>query len=104
MTDTTPPTGSVLINKGAASTSATAVTLQLSAADAGGSGIAAMRFSNGGGSATSGWERYRDVKAWSLTGGAGTRSVSVQFRDKAGNVSDAEPPRRAPSGMETRSS
>ena len=42
----TPPTGSILINNGAASTSTTAVTLNLLATDTGGSGLASMRFRN----------------------------------------------------------
>ena len=44
--DTTAPTGSVLINNGATGVNTTAVTLNLSATDTGGSGIASMRFRN----------------------------------------------------------
>ena len=31
------------------------------------------------------------TKPWTLPGGAGTKTVYVQFRDKAGNISDADP-------------
>ena len=88
--DTTRPTGSVVINNGAFSTTSAAVILQLVAADTGGSGFDVMRFVNGGGTPSS-WEPCQAVKAWTLTGGAGTKTVYVQFRDKAGNVSDADP-------------
>ena len=40
------PTGSILINNGAASTAAATVTLNLSATDAGGTGLLSMRFRN----------------------------------------------------------
>ena len=46
LTDTTPPTGSILIDNGAASTTTTALTLNLSATDSGGSGVASMHFRN----------------------------------------------------------
>ena len=45
--DTTPPTGNVSINSGAASTTTTAVTLTLSATDAAGT-VTGMKFSNDG--------------------------------------------------------
>jgi len=88
--DMTPPTGSTLINNGADWAKTRAVTLYLSATDTGGSGIDAMRFANSGGT-TSAWEPFQTTKAWMLSSGAGTKTVWVQFRDKAGNLSDADP-------------
>jgi len=88
--DPSAPTGSLLVNGGASSTNAQAVTLNLTAADTGGSGLDAMRFVNTGGTASD-WEPFKTTKAWTLTSGAGTKTVWVQFRDKAGNISDADP-------------
>ena len=88
--DTTAPTGSILINNGAAYAITTSVTLNLSATDTGGSGLDAMRFSNGGGTASA-WEPYQTTKAWIIARRSGTKAVYVQFRDRAGNVSDADP-------------
>ncbi len=83
--DTTAPTGSVSINAGAAYTGSTAVTLTLSAADAS-SGVVQMRFSNDGTAWTS-WEAYATTRAWTLTGGDGTKTVYAQFRDALYNAS-----------------
>ena len=89
LADTTRPTGSIQINNGAAATSTTAVTLNLSAADSGGSGVTSMRFRNTTTDPYSAWEPYQSTKAWTLTDGTGTKKVYVQFMDGAGNVSDA---------------
>ena len=91
LSDTAPPTGSILINNGAASTSTTAVTLNLSATDTGGSGLVSMRFRNGTADPYGAWEPYQDTKAWELTSEPGTKEVYVQFMDGAGNSSDADP-------------
>jgi hypothetical protein len=85
--DTSAPTGSIKINNGAASTATPTVTLNLLANDGNGSGVTSMRFMHAG--LTSAWEPYQTAKDWTLTGGAGSKIVRVQFRDKAGNVSDA---------------
>lgn len=82
--DTDGPTGSIGINGGAAWTTDVAVTLDLSAVDAG-SGVASMRFSNNG-SSWSAWEAYQPTKPWSLTATNGTKTVYVQYRDNLGNV------------------
>ena len=71
--DVTPPTGSILINDGAAYTNTTSVLLALSASDAG-SGVADMRFSNDGAD-WSGWEPYDTSKAWTLNLGDGLKTV-----------------------------
>ena len=87
--DAVRPTGSMLINNGAASTDSMTVTLNLSANDIGGSGLDSMRFVNSGGT-VSNWEPYQTTKSWTLTRGGGTKTVYAQFRDKAGNISDAD--------------
>jgi hypothetical protein len=85
MLDTTPPSGSVLINSGAANTNTTAVSLTLSATD-GTSGVNQMQFSNNG-TTWSTLEGYSTSKAWDLTAGDGTKTVYVRFTDTAGNTS-----------------
>lgn len=86
VSDTIPPSGSVSINAGAAFTNALASTLALSASDTGGSSLYQMRFSNDG-SAWSAWEPHATSKNWTLASGNGTKTVYVQYKDGAGNVS-----------------
>lgn len=92
--DVTPPTGSVVINDGAASTSTVSVNLTLSASDDL-SKVRWMRFSNDGASWSS-WEPYTVFtpspvyimnKTWNLTSGNGIKTVYVQFMDEAGKLS-----------------
>ncbi len=85
MLDQTKPTGTISINSGAASTNSTAVTLSLSASDNSGT-VSTMRFSNDN-VTWSAWSTYSVTKAWTLTAGAGTKTVYVQFKDAAGNLS-----------------
>lgn len=82
--DTTPPTGTVQINGGAAWANNFVVTLTLSD---GGSGAAAMRFSTDN-VAWSAWENYATTKFYMLSAGDGSKAVYVQFRDSAENVSE----------------
>jgi len=84
--DTTPPTGTVVIDGGAAYTVNQDVTLTLTPDDGSGSGVAQMQFSNDG-SSWSGWENVASSKAWTLSAGFGAKTVYVQYRDQAGNVS-----------------
>lgn len=85
--DTTAPTGSITINGGNNSTKKAAVTLGLSATDnPGGAGVRDMRFSNDG-TNWSAWEPYVTSKSWSLPAGTGTKTVYVEYRDGAENVS-----------------
>ncbi|WP_164744463.1 S-layer homology domain-containing protein [Paenibacillus xylaniclasticus] len=80
--DTTEPDGAVTINGGAANTNDTVVSLAISNPD----GTAKqMRFSNDG-STWSAWEAYGATKSWTLAVGDGTKTVSVQLQDAAGNV------------------
>lgn len=83
--DNTAPTGSVSVNGGAAATNNRNVTLTLAASDAL-TGVTQMRFSNTGTSFSAG-EAFSTTKAWTLTTGAGTKTVYVQFGDGAGNWS-----------------
>ena len=80
--DTTPPTGSVIINNNAAYTNSTSVTLTLTATDA--SGVSQMCISNE--NTCSSWETYTTSKSWSLTTGDGTKTVYVWFKDGVGNA------------------
>jgi hypothetical protein len=88
--DRTPPTGSLTINDGAASTYSTTVTLRITAND-NLSGVAEMRFSNDG-RTWSDWEGFQSTRSWDLTrfGGSGSdglKTVYAQLRDRVGNVS-----------------
>ena len=83
--DTSPPTGTVVINGGAAATNSRTVTLTLSATDDL-SAVAQMRFSNTGSSFSTA-EAYATTKTWTLSSTAGTKTVYVQFKDAAGNWS-----------------
>jgi WD40 repeat protein len=90
--DKTPPTGSLTINDGAATTGSTTVTLKIQANDPL-SGVAEMRFSNDG-RTWSDWESFSSTRSdWDLAryGGSvnqmGPKTVYAQLRDRAGNVS-----------------
>jgi len=80
--DTTPPTGSVVINGGAALTNSTSVTLTLTYADSG-SGVSQARYSNDGTNWTS-WEAPAASKAWTLILYDGQHTVYYQVKDNAG--------------------
>jgi hypothetical protein len=75
--DTEAPTGTVVINGGAAATNTRTVTLTLSAID-NLSGVTQMRFSNTG-TSFSGAEAFAPTKTWTLSTGAGTKTVYAQF-------------------------
>ncbi len=76
------------INGGAASTTSSSVTLELSASDPSpASGVVRMRFRNGGSTTWSEWFDYSTSKAWLLSEGAGTKTVYVKYKDRAGNIS-----------------
>ena len=85
--DNQAPTGSIVINGGAAATNSTAVTLTLSASDAL-SAVTQMRFSNNGTSYSTA-QTFATTQTWTLTTGAGTKTVYAQFKDAAGNWSTA---------------
>ncbi len=79
--DTTMPSGSMSINSGAATTTSSNVTLNLSIADTQ-TGIRQIRFRNSGGS-WSAWQSYTASKAWTLAAGLGTRTVDVEVENNA---------------------
>ncbi len=85
LVDTVAPTGSLVINNGARSTTFADVQLALSGEDVSGK-VTQMRFSNEG-TVWSEWESYAGSKSWTLTSGDGLKTVWVQFQDEAGNVS-----------------
>jgi hypothetical protein len=84
--DYTAPTGSLNINSAAAYTGSTAVTLNPSATDTGGSLTATMRFSNDN-STWGDWVTYATSYAYTLPPGEGNKTVYVQYKDNAGNPS-----------------
>lgn len=85
--DGTPPTGTVVINSGVGVTASLDVTLDLSADDSPGSGVAQMQFSNDD-AVWSAPEGYAPTRAWTLAAGAdGPRTVYVRYADVAGNWS-----------------
>jgi hypothetical protein len=85
LTDLEAPTGSVVINDGATSTTNRNVTLTLAATDNSGS-VPQMRLSNDG-SNWQDWEPFAPTKAWQLEPGVTTRTVHAQFEDPFGNRS-----------------
>lgn len=85
--DTTPPTGSIIINGGAPVTNNATVTLTLSAADP--SGVTQMCFSHTAASCTTSPIAYATSFSWTLSAGDGTKTVYVQFKDAVGNWSAA---------------
>ena len=84
--DSTPPTGSITINSGAASTGSSNVTLTLTCSDA--NGCSQMKFSNDDVDYSTA-ETYSATKTWTLSSGNGTKTVYVKFKDSAGNWSGA---------------
>jgi ribosomal protein L40E len=82
--DTTPPTGSFVINDGASSTNDRTITLTLEADDA--SGVAEMRFSDNN-VTWSTWQPYETSVNWTLPEGDGQKTVYVQFKDNSGLIS-----------------
>ena len=80
--DTTPPTGSIVINAGAAATKSTSATLTLTAIDD--SPPIQMCISNT--MACSSWAAFATTKSWNLTTGSGMKTVNVWFRDTWGNT------------------
>jgi hypothetical protein len=86
--DSVKPKGTLSINNGAATTKSRTVTLYTRASDpAPASGVAYMRFRNYPSTTWTGWFPYALRKSWILTGGKGTKTVYVQYKDRAGNTS-----------------
>lgn len=88
--DTVGPTGKVLIDGGKRYTAKRTVALTLGASDpAPASGVSHMRFRNNGATTWSAWQAYATSKSWLLGSGAGKKTVDVQYKDRAGNVSSS---------------
>lgn len=82
------PTGTIQINNGAATTNNPVVNLTLSATDPlPGSGINEMRFRSEDTQTWSVWENFQTSRQWQLSDGDGAKTVFVEYRDNAGNVS-----------------
>lgn len=79
-----PSAGSVSINGGAVYATSQSATLALAAV-----GATQMRIANGTSAASAAWEPYRESLSWALPSGDSAKSVTVEFRDDAGNVSAA---------------
>ncbi len=86
--DTSAPSGSVTINNGDATTTSQNVTLSLPASD-GQTGMMDMRISVDGAFDSEPWVPYSANGTATLPGGAGTKTVDVQFRNNAGMVTSA---------------
>ncbi|WP_165452121.1 S-layer homology domain-containing protein [Paenibacillus thalictri] len=83
--DKTAPTGTLSINGGAQNTSSVSVNLTVTGSDGTGSGGLQMRFSNDNVTWSS-WEPLAATKAWTLSAGSGAKTVSMELKDAAGNV------------------
>ena len=85
--DTVPPTGSIIINGGAATTTNPTVSLGLTWSDGTGSGVTRMRFSTDGAHWTA-WEPQKTPKSYVLpTSTPGYYTVRVQYLDAGNNYS-----------------
>jgi hypothetical protein len=85
--DTTPPTGTIVINNNRSVTNSVNATLALTWSDGtDGSGVVRMRFSSDGSNWTA-WESLAAARAYVLPGGEGYKTIRVQFLDKANNRS-----------------
>ena len=84
--DTALPTGSIIINSGAATTIDHVVSLGLTWTDGTGTGVNLMRFSDDG-AHWSAWTPVETPHTYLLAGPNGYNTVRVQYRDKAGNYS-----------------
>jgi hypothetical protein len=76
-----PPTGSITINSGDASTNSTTLNLSLPCSDS--TGCTQMCISNT--TACSSWESYASTKTWTIPLVDGTRTVYAWFRNGVGN-------------------
>jgi len=88
VTDTTPPTGKIIINGNRTSTNSRTVTIAMTWSDGtDGSGVARMHFSDDG-MTWSAYESLTPSRSYTLPVGAdGYRTIRIQFIDKANNRS-----------------
>jgi len=85
--DTVPPVGTAVINDGSTLVADPRVKIELYATDTT-TGIKDVRFRNEG-EDWGDWDSYVNQKFWDLSEGDGSKRVFVQFRDCAGNISEA---------------
>ncbi len=86
--DHTAPSGSVVINAGATSTTSNLVTLTLSATDLiSPAAQLQMQVSNSSSFTGAVWQPYQTSLPWTMLAGSGAHTVYACFRDAAGNVS-----------------
>ncbi|MEK7553709.1 MAG: hypothetical protein AAB504_03475 [Patescibacteria group bacterium] len=80
----------ILINNGIDTTTNANVTLRLNAASStvGISSTTEMMISNDSAFLSAFWETYSTIKSWTLTAGAGLKTVYVRFRNAVGSVSN----------------
>jgi hypothetical protein len=88
--DTTPPTGTLSINGGAADTSTPTVTLNVTCTDDSGA-CYQMQFSNNPADSWSAPEAFASTKTWTLSGGDGEKTVHARFTDPSANQSEVYP-------------
>ncbi|MCK4445102.1 MAG: hypothetical protein KAW09_11200, partial [Thermoplasmata archaeon] len=84
--DSTPPTGSIVINNGDTWTTSNSATLTLTYSDQL-AGVSRVRYGNDGSWDTEPWESPSVFKAWNLTLGEGAKTVYYQVEDSAGLAS-----------------
>ena len=90
--DAAAPTGTLTIDSGSAWTTVGQVTLGLSANDdCVPSGQIEFQRQNESGGWEASWHPFVASSAWNLSGGDGPKTISVRFRDPAGNASVPEP-------------
>jgi manganese oxidase len=85
---TAPVIGSIKVNGGAITTTSAQVTLTLSAKSANGN-VTQMQFSDDGGMNWTPYENYATTRSATLTPGAGSKSITVRFKDALGVPSNA---------------
>ncbi|MGM0712180.1 Ig-like domain-containing protein [Brevibacillus parabrevis] len=78
--DTTPPTGTLVIENGKTFTTTRDVALTITGTDGAGSGQIQMSFSNDG-TTWSTWEQLAATKAWELAAGDGNKTVYMKLKD-----------------------
>lgn len=83
--DTTPPTGTIIINSGAEYTNSRNVTLTISASDDM-STVLEMKIANA--SSYHDWEPYAILKDWELPATNGVKTVRIKFKDSVGNETE----------------
>ncbi len=84
--DTTPPTGSVVINGDEPEVTTAGVFLSFTASDTGGGDVSEVAISNNGANYSS-WQSYGAEIEHNLVAGDGIKTVYIKFKDTAGNES-----------------